>query len=132
VSSSPIPHPIREAISARRLDFAVSVIELVNKLPHTDIGNHIRIQLLKSGTSPGANYEEACGAESRSDFIHKLGVVLKELKESRFWLRVIKKADLLPVDQLDPILKECEELCAIVASSIFTAKKGKSTKKARK
>jgi len=129
VSTSQTPHAIREAISARLLDFAVSIIKLVSKLPHTDIGNHIRIQLLKSGTSPGANYEEACGAESRADFIHKLGVVLKELKESRFWLRVIKKAELLPVDQVDPILKECEELCAIIASSIFTAKKGKSIQK---
>jgi four helix bundle protein len=89
---------------------------------------HIGDQLLKAGTSPGANYEEACGAESRSDFIHKLGIVLKELKESRYWLKIIHNAGLLPLDHIKPLLAECEELCAIIARSIFTARAKRDTK----
>ncbi len=105
------------------LGFTVRVINLVNAPPKTPVGRHLATQLLSSGTSPGANYEEACGAESRSDFIHKLGVVLKELKESRFWLKVIERAELLPPQRLAPLLKECEEPCSIIAQSIITAKR---------
>jgi four helix bundle protein len=86
------------------------------------------VQLLKCGTSPGANYEEARGAESRADFINKLGIVLKELKESRFWLKVIKEVPLLQREEIQSALHECEELIAIVAKSIFTARKGKPQK----
>ena len=81
--------------------------------------------MLKCDTSPGANYEEARGAESAADFVHKLGVVLKELKESRFWLNVIVKACLLKADKVVSLRDECEELIAIIAKSIFTAKKSK-------
>lgn len=73
-----------DQLTERLLDFTVRIIKLVNSLPKTPIGRHIGGQVLRSGTSPGSNYEEACGAESRSDFIHKLGIVLKELKETRF------------------------------------------------
>jgi four helix bundle protein len=83
------------------------------------------VQLLKCGTSPGANYEEARGAESRGDFIHKLGIVLKELKESRFWLKVIKEVPLLQREEIQCALDECQELTAIVAKSISTARKGR-------
>jgi four helix bundle protein len=82
--------------------------------------------LLKCGTSPGANYEEARGAESRADFIHKMGIVLKELKESRYWLRVIEEVPLLDRNQVHPVSEECEELIAIIAKSIFTAKRNRS------
>jgi four helix bundle protein len=78
--------------------------------------------LLRAGTSPGANYEEACGAESKADFVHKLGVVLKELKETRFWLKVICHASILTPKLVEPLLTECEELCAIIAKSIVTVK----------
>ena len=73
-----------ELLADRLLAFAVSVIKIVNDLPKDRVGKHVSYQLLKSGTSPGANYEEARGAESTRDFIHKLRVALKELKESRF------------------------------------------------
>jgi len=118
------PFGRRDELSERFLDFTVRVIKLVNALPKTPVGRHLATQLLSSGTSPGANYEEACGAKSRADFIHKLGVVLKELKESRFWLKVIGRAGLVPPQRLAPLLIECEELCAIIAQSIITAKKG--------
>jgi four helix bundle protein len=114
-----------EELAERLLDFAVRIIKLCGELPKTSVGNHIRGQLIKCGTSPGANYEEARGAESTADFLHKLGVVLKELKESRFWLNVILKASLLRPDKVVLLRDECEELIAIIAKSIFTAKKSK-------
>ena len=115
----------QEVLAERSLDFAVQIIVLVKKLPNTNVGNHVGGQLLRSGTSPGSNYEEACGAESRADFIHKLGIVLKELKESRFWLRLVKRSKLLKAERVDPLIVECEELCAIIAKSIFTARQNK-------
>ncbi len=86
------------------------------------MGRHIGGQILRSGTSPGSNYEEARGAESRADFIHKLGVVLKELKETRFWLKVIFRASILAPQRVEPLIKECSELCAVIAKSIVTAR----------
>ncbi|MDI6751425.1 MAG: four helix bundle protein [bacterium] len=112
-------------LAERLLDFAVSIIKLVNALPSTVVGRHIKGQLLRSGTSGGSNYEDARGAESRADFIHKLGVVLKELKESRFWMRIIYRTNLVNPKSVKPLICECEELCAIVAKSIITAKEKK-------
>jgi len=74
------------------LDFACEIIKLVIQLNGSAVGRHIAGQLLRSSTSAGANYEEACGAESRPDFIHKLQIVLKELRETLYWLRLIKKS----------------------------------------
>jgi len=113
----------RDELTGRLLDFAVRIIKLVNTLPKTAVGKHLSGQLLRSGTSPGANYEEACGAESRADFVHKLGIVLKELKESRFWLRVVDRMEILTPQRVEPLIQECEELCAIIAKSIVTARK---------
>ena len=113
------------ALAERLLAFAEKIISLVYKLPKTDVGKHIRGQLLRSGTSPGSNYEEACGAESRADFIHKMGVVLKELKESRYWLKLIKRTNLTEINIIESLIQECQELCAIVAQSIITARKNK-------
>lgn len=78
---------------------------------------------MRSSTSAGANYEEACGAESRADFIHKLQIVLKELRESLFWLRIVKRAALAPEALSDPLLQEADELAGIIAKSIITAKR---------
>jgi len=110
-------------LAERFIAFGVGVLKLVNTLPNTFACRHIGGQLLRCGTSPGANYEEARGAESRNDFIHKMGVVLKELKESRYWLRVISAAELLSLPEVKTLLKEAEELCSIAAQSILTAKK---------
>jgi four helix bundle protein len=109
----------------RLLDFAVRVIKLVNVLPKTVVGRHIAGQLVRSGTSCGSNYEEARGAESRADFVHKLGITLKEIKESRFWLKVISKSKILKPEQIEILIAECEELSAIIAKSIITAKSKK-------
>ncbi len=81
--------------------------------------------MIRCGTSPGPNYEEACAGESRSDFIHKLSIALKELRESFFWLRLIARAEMLEQDRMNPIIDECDQLCRIVAQSIITAKANK-------
>ena len=113
-------------LSERLTDFIVKVIKIVDMLPKTIAGRHIGAQLVSSSTSSGANYEEGCGAESRSDFIHKMSIVLKELKESRFWLRLIDRTQMLSPDEIRPVTGECEELCAIIGKSVSTAKKRKS------
>jgi four helix bundle protein len=115
-----------EQLSDRLLDFAVEVIKIADALPNTAAGRHVAGQLVRAGTSCGSNYEEACGAESRSDFVHKMSIVLKELKESRFWLRLISRTKKLPSDRTEPVLDECQQLCAIVAKSILTAKRRRS------
>ncbi len=112
-----------EDLAERLLCFALRIINLVNTLPRTLTGRHIGGQLLRSGTSPGSNYEEARGAESRADFIHKLGVVLKELKERRFWLRLIERSEIIHSKNVEPLIQECQELCAVIAKSILTARK---------
>ena len=76
-------------IQDRMIDFAVAIIQLTSKLPKTAAGKHVSGQLLRCGTSPAPNYGEARGAESSKDFVHKLGVVLKELNESEIWLKII-------------------------------------------
>jgi len=115
-------------LSERLLDFAVEIIKIVDALPNTLAGRHVGGQLIRAGTSCGSNYEEACGAESRSDFAHKMSIVLKELKESRFWLRLIRRTRMLAPEQTDSIIDESEQLCAIVAKSIITTKKRKNSK----
>ena len=118
-----------EELADRLLAFAVRVIKIVSSLPQNTVGKHISHQLLKCETSPGANYEEARGAESARDFVHKLRIALKELKESRFWLKVIREVPLLDRHQVEPLLQECEELIAILAKSVSTARKSKSKSK---
>jgi four helix bundle protein len=106
----------------RLLDFAVRVGKVVDALPETRLGRHIAAQLVRAGTSPAPNYGEACAAESKKDFVHKLGIAFKELRESRVWLRLIIKADMLPKARISDLYNECEQLCNIVAKSLITAK----------
>ncbi len=78
---------------------------------------------MEAGTSVGAHYEEARGAESRVDFLHKLGIALKECRETRYWLKVIHRAKLLSGDFPNDLLREAQEFCAILGQSILTAKR---------
>ncbi|HJH27543.1 MAG TPA: four helix bundle protein, partial [Methanophagales archaeon] len=110
----------RKDLSERLLDFAAGIIKLLIRLNKTAIGLHIGNQLMRSATSSGANYEEACGAESKADFIHKMQLVLKELRESLYWLKLATRAGLISNDDLQPLLSEAEELVKIVAKSIIT------------
>ena len=108
----------------RLIDFAFMIIDIVEQLPNTRVGNHVGGQLIRCGTSPAANYGEAQSAESRSDFVHKLKVVLKELQETRVWLKIIGRKPLVSDAKLAAIaLKECSELIAIFSKSIATARK---------
>lgn len=109
-------------LSERLLDFAVRIVKLVEALPNTVAGRRIGDQLLRSGTSVGANYEEARAAESHNDFVHKLQVSLKEIRETCFWLRVLYKADLLPTQKLQDLVDESNQLLAILSKSVATAK----------
>lgn len=111
-----------EELSDRLLNFAAKIVEITDALPDTRSGRHIAGQLLRCGTSPAPNYEEACAAESRRDFIHKLGVTLKELRESRVWLKLIVKCKLLAGNVTTPTITEADELCNIIGKSIVTAK----------
>lgn len=106
-------------IEERLIGFAVSIIHLCDKLPPSPGGRHISGQLLRSGTAPAAHYAEARGAESTNDFIHKLKLCLKELNESRVWLRIINKSNMMATPE---ILKECSELARIINSSITTTR----------
>jgi four helix bundle protein len=120
------PSEKHQNLSERFLQFAVRVIRIAAALPNDEIGRTIRSQMADSGTSSGANYEEACGAESRPDFIHKMLVVLKELRETRYWLRLIIAAELLPESRLADVCKEADELISITVTSVRTARRGAS------
>ncbi len=115
-------------LSERFLQFSVRILRTVAALPNDEIGRVIREQLADCGTSAGANYEEACGAESRADFIHKMLIVLKELRETRYWLRLILAAGLLPEARLAAIRAETDELIAITVRSIKTARGARNAK----
>jgi four helix bundle protein len=107
----------------RLLDFSARIIRLVDALPNTRSANHVAGQLLRCGTSPYGNHGEVEAAESRRDFVHKLRICLKELKESRRWLRLLQKAGLVPMQKMVAILRETEELIKIFFASVRTAEK---------
>ncbi len=123
------PGIIAEELSERLLEFAVRVGKVVDALPKSRLGSHVAGQLVRCGTSPPANYEEGCAAESRNDFVHKLSICLKELRESRFWLRLSVRANLLPGAKMNDLIDECHQLCKIIGQSVATAKsKGRNKK----
>ena len=113
----------------RLLDHSAEVIRVVERLPNTRAGNHVAGQLLSSGTSPFAHHGEAQSAESRRDFIHKMRVCLKELREARRWVRLIRRVPLLePASDVDPVLQETEGLIKIFDASIRTAERNKPSR----
>jgi len=107
-------------IEERLIDFAVGVVQLCGQLPKDQTGKHIAGQLTRRGTAPAAHYAEARGAESTRDFIHKLRLCLKELNESRVWLKIIHRSDLHTAPKLNQLTTECDELCRIINASIKT------------
>ena len=111
----------------RLIDFAVRIIKLSSALPETRAGKHVSAQILRSGTSPAPNYGEAQSTESKADFIHKLKIALKELRETEIWLKIIVRSGLIQRSAtLAPLLKETDELIAILFKSVETAKKSKA------
>ena len=122
----------RYDLEERLLDYGADTIRLVERVPRTPAGSHVAGQLLRSSTSPLSNHGEAQAAESLDDFIHKLKLSLKELKESRRWIKLIQRVPLIkPPSQFDGLLAETEELIRIFASSIQTAQKRKLNKSAK-
>jgi four helix bundle protein len=107
----------------RLLDFAVNVVELTESLPSTRSGNHIAGQLLRCGTSPLSNHGEVEAAESRKDFLHKLRICLKELRETKRWLRLVGRVNLTQDARLNGCLNKVEELIRIFVASIRTTEK---------
>ena len=111
-----------EELSARLWRFAARVGKVVDALPDTRLGRHVAGQLVRCGTSAPPNYDEGSAAESKLDFAHKLNVALKELVETRGWLRFVIIAELLPAKRIEAVLDECDQLCRILGKSVATAK----------
>ncbi|MGI8966827.1 MAG: four helix bundle protein [Limisphaerales bacterium] len=122
---------VKYDLEERLLEYSALIILVVEKLPNSRSGNHIAGQLLRCGTSPLPNHGEAQAAESAADFIHKMSICLKELRETRRWLRLTKKVweSKCPVE-INFLLSETEELIKIFSASICTAKENKTKQKA--
>jgi len=113
----------------RFIDYAVRIIRLSEAIPENKAGKHICSQVLRSGTSPAPNYGEAQSAESKADFIHKLKIALKELRETEIWLKIIIRSGLIkPSEQLAPLLQETNELISILFKSVETAQNNQERK----
>ena len=112
---------MKKELEARTKRFALSVIQIVEKLPRSKASDLIAHQLLKSGTSIGANYREATRAQSRDDFIHKIGICEKEASETEYWLELAQDASSIRLTASD-LLRETRELLAIFVASGKTAK----------
>ncbi|MCK3682670.1 four helix bundle protein [Maribellus sp. YY47] len=114
-------------LEERLIKFAALIIKLAETLPNSPVGVHMKNQIVRSGTSPALNYGEAQSAESKKDFIHKMSICLKELRETFVAIKIIKYSDLTKsIDLLEECFIENNELISIFVKSIETAKKNKS------
>ncbi len=127
-SRTPKPNGATEFdLEERLLNFAATIIRLSDSLPRSPASSHIADQLIRSGTSPMAHHGEAQSAESRKDFIHKMSIALKELRETHRWLKLIHRVPLIKdLDRLQPILQETEELIRIFSASLTTARRNQA------
>jgi four helix bundle protein len=112
-----------EEMKARTKAFALAIIKLASELPDTPVAKMIRGQLLRCGTSVGANYRASCRAKSKPDFISKLGIVIEEADETIYWLEIIIDSGILPSKRVTPLIKEADEIVAITVASVNTARK---------
>ena len=110
----------------RLIDFAIMIDNIIDQLPVTRLGNYLSGQLIRCCTSPALNYGEAQSAESLNDFIHKCKVILKELRETKVCLKLIKRKSLLSEEKLLAEIQENDELIAIFLKSIETAEKSRT------
>jgi four helix bundle protein len=109
-------------LKRRTKAFGLRIIKLIAELPRGIVPDTIGRQLLRSGTSVGANYRAACRARSTADFISKMGIVEEEADESVYWLEMLIEACIIKAKSLDPLLREADELVAIAVASIKTAR----------
>jgi len=112
-------------LKQRTKEFALRIIRLVQSLPKGRTAEVIGNQLLRSGTSVGANYRTACRARSQADFISQMGIVEQEADESLFWMELLEEAEIVKANKLGDLMKEADEIIAMVVSSINTARKRK-------
>ncbi|HLP92997.1 MAG TPA: four helix bundle protein [Saprospiraceae bacterium] len=110
-----------QVLEDRLIDFATRILDLVEALPNTAVGRHLGGQIMRSGTAPALNYGEAQAAESKADFVHKMKICLKELRETNISLKIIFRRNWFPKEKLNPIMDENNELIAIFMASIKTA-----------
>ena len=115
---------IQVELSERLLALASANLKLANRLMRTAAGRYVGDQLMRSSASSGANYEEACGAESRADFAHKLQIVLKELRETCYWLKLVQGAGLASQEAVATLLNEADQLTRMIGKSVATVKLG--------
>lgn len=115
----------QEELKRRTKQYALRVMKLIDALPNTIAGKNIGNQLIRSGTSVGANYRAACRARSRSEFIAKLGIVVEEADECAFWLELIVEGKLIEKERIEPLLGETNELVAIMTASRKTAQENR-------
>jgi four helix bundle protein len=109
---------LAQQVTDRLLDYGVSIIKLSGQLQLSSAGSHLGSQLLRSGTSAGANYEEGRGAQSPDEFNQKIQMVLKELRESQYWLKLIQRANLLKNEPLNESIEEARQLYDIIGKSL--------------
>jgi len=120
----------KSELEERLINFAVLIIEIINEIPNTKAGNHLSGQLVRSGTSPALNYGEAQSAESRNDFIHKIKIILKELRETFVCLKIIFRTKLYKSEnKMRIVLKENDELISIFVKSVETAQRNRDKEK---
>ena len=112
-------------IADRTFEFAVKLLGLADKFDHNPGARVISSQVVRSGTSIGANVEEAQAAESKADFIHKYNLALKEARETKYWLKLASASDMVRREDLVSLTKESDELCRIIAQIIINARSGK-------
>jgi four helix bundle protein len=112
-----------EEMKTRTKEFAKDIINLCRKLPNNREGRLIGNQVFKSGTSVAANYRAACRGRSKAEFIAKLGIVEEEADETLFWLEIIEEMNIYDPSSVDSLMQECDEIIAIMVSSVKTAKR---------
>ena len=112
----------KEELRERMTVFAVRIVKMVDAMPQTVSGLAIARQIVRSGTSPSANYRAACLAKSDKDFINKLKMVEEELDETCHWLEIIMRSEMVKESRIKPLHQECCELLNIIAKSIVTTK----------
>lgn len=118
-------------IKERTFQFAVRIVHLAQQLPDTTITAVVAKQLMRSGTSIGANVEEAVAAHSKADFICKTGIALREARETHYWLRVIEASEMLPVSQVAAVLNEGGEIMKILGAIVSKARGKRKDNKER-
>ncbi len=119
-----------DEMKSRTKQFALRIIKLVESLPNTKTANVIGNQLLRSGTSVGANYRAACRAKSTADFINKLAIVEEEADESMYWIELLIESNQINKNLVENLLSETNEILAIVVSAIKTSKEKRNPKSA--